>query len=75
MTIGYNELNLPNSISKSSETISYIYSASGEKLAKRMKDGTTQYYCGNMVYKNDKSLNYILFEEGLITGNLLHKYL
>ncbi len=31
-----------------------------------MKDNTYQYYYGNMVYKNDKVLNYILFEEGLV---------
>ena len=46
----------------------YIYSAAGEKLAKRMKDNTYQYYAGNMVYKNDKSLNYLLFEEGLVNN-------
>jgi ABC-type phosphate transport system substrate-binding protein len=39
MTIGYNILNLPSSISKSSESISYIYNSSREKLAKRMKTG------------------------------------
>jgi len=66
MTIGYNFLNLPNSISKDSESISYIYSASGEKLAKRMKDYSYQYYAGGMVYNYDKSLKYILFEEGLV---------
>ncbi len=32
-----------------------------------MKDNTYQYYAGNMVYKNDKSLNYLLFDEGLVT--------
>ncbi|HEY3389375.1 MAG TPA: hypothetical protein VGK38_07385, partial [Prolixibacteraceae bacterium] len=47
--------------------ISYIYSAAVEKLAKKMKDGTYQYYAGNMVYKNDKSLNYLLFDEGQVT--------
>ncbi len=30
-----------------------------------MKDNTYQYYAGNMVYKNDKSLSYLLFDEGL----------
>jgi len=66
MAIGYNLLNLPGSITKGSESISYIYSASGEKLAKRMKDYSYQYYAGNMVYNSDKSLKYILFEEGLV---------
>jgi RHS repeat-associated protein len=77
MSIGYNVLNLPNSISKSSESISYIYSASGEKLAKRMKDNSYQYYAGNMVYKNDKTLNYLLFEEGLVnkvSGGYTYEY-
>jgi len=32
-----------------------------------MKDNTYQYYAGNKVYKNDKSLNYLLFDEGLVT--------
>ena len=32
-----------------------------------MKDNTYQYYAGNMDYKNDKSLNYLLFDEGLVT--------
>lgn len=31
-----------------------------------MKDNTYQYYAGNMVYNNDKSLNYLLFDEGLV---------
>ena len=32
-----------------------------------MKDGTYQYYAGNMVYKNDKSLNFLLFDECQVT--------
>jgi len=67
MSIGYNVLNLPNSITKSSDNITYIYSATGEKLAKRDKNNLYQYYAGNMVYNNGKSLNYIIFEEGLVT--------
>lgn len=42
-----------------------------------MKDNTYQYYAGNMVYKNDKSLNYILFDEGLInksSGAYVYEY-
>lgn len=70
-------LNLPNSITKGSESISYIYSASGEKLAKRMKDYSYQYYAGSMVYNYDKSLKYILFEEGLVnksSGAFTYEY-
>jgi hypothetical protein len=44
MTLTYNVLNLPSGISKGTDNLSYIYSASGEKLAKKMKDGTWQYY-------------------------------
>ena len=32
-----------------------------------MKNGTYQYHAGNMVYKSDKSLNYLLFDDGLVT--------
>jgi len=37
---------------------SYIYSASGEELAKKMKEDANQYYEGNMVYNNNKLLDY-----------------
>ena len=66
MTLTYNVLNFPKTITKGSDNIAYIYSSAGEKLAKKMKDNTYKYYAGNMVYKNDKSLNYLLFEEGLV---------
>jgi len=64
--ISYNILNLPKLVSKGSDNITYIYSAAGEKLAKKMNDTTIKYYAGNMVYNNDKSLNYLLFDEGLV---------
>ena len=32
-----------------------------------MNRTTNKYYAGNMVYNNDKSLNYLLFDEGLVT--------
>jgi RHS repeat-associated protein len=67
VSIAYNILNLPKLVGKGADNITYIYSAAGEKLAKKMKDNTYQYYAGNMVYKNDKSLNYLLFDEGLVT--------
>ena len=31
-----------------------------------MKEGTYQYYAGNMVYDNVKSLKYLLFDEGMV---------
>jgi len=67
VTVAYNILNLPKTVSKGNDNISYIYSAAGEKLAKKMTNNTYQYYAGNMVYRNDKSLNYLLFDEGLVT--------
>jgi len=75
--IAYNSLNLPNSITSGTDNIAYIYSAAGTKLAKKMKDNTYQYYAGNMVYKNDKSLNYLLFGEGLVnkvSGGYAYEY-
>ncbi|NEW84805.1 MAG: hypothetical protein GZ094_20890, partial [Mariniphaga sp.] len=66
ITVAYNILNLPKSIAKATDKIDYIYSAAGEKLAKKMKEGTYQYYAGNMVYDNAKSLKYLLFDEGLV---------
>jgi RHS repeat-associated protein len=76
--ITYNKLNLPDTISGGSENISYIYSASGEKLAKKMKDGSFQYYAGNFVYRKDQVLDYVLFEEGKVnrqeTGSLVYDY-
>jgi len=77
VAIAYNILNLPKLVSKGAENIAYIYSAAGEKLAKKMKDNTYQYYAGNMVYKNDKSLNYLSFDEGLVnkvSGGYAYEY-
>jgi len=77
VSIAYNILNLPKTVSKKKDNIAYIYSAAGEKLARMMKDGTYQYYAGNMVYKNDKSLNYLLFDEGLVnkvSGGYSYEY-
>lgn len=36
----------------------------------KMNATTINCYAGNMVYKNDKSLNYLLFDEGLVTKTL-----
>ena len=76
-SIAYNILNLPKTVSSGSDNISYVYSVAGAKLAKKMKDNTYQYYTGNMVYKNDKSLNYLLFEEGMVimsSGGYAYEY-
>lgn len=77
-SVNYNNpLNLPQTISKGSESISYIYSAKGEKLAKQMKDNSWQYYAGGFVYNSDKSLNYFIFDEGRVknvSGGLSYEY-
>lgn len=77
VSIAYNILNLPKLVSKGTDNISYIYSAAGEKLVKKMTNNTYQYYAGNMVYNNDKSLKYLLFDEGLvnkISGGYAYEY-
>jgi RHS repeat-associated protein len=71
-------------VSKKKDNIAYIYSAAGEKLAKMMKDGTYQYYAGNMVYSKliegkivKYPLNYLLFDEGLVnkvSGGYAYEY-
>jgi RHS repeat-associated protein len=77
MAISYNMLNLPQTISKNGESISYIYTATGEKVAKRMKDNSYQYYAGSFIYNSDKTLNYLLFSEGRVlksSGGFSYEY-
>jgi len=76
VSIAYNIINLPKTASQGSDIISYIYSAAGEKLAKKMNTNY-KYYAGNVVYNNYKSLNYLLFAEGLInkvSGGYAYEY-
>jgi RHS repeat-associated protein len=43
----------------------------------KMTNNTYQYYAGNMVYNNDKSLKYLLFDEGLVnkvSGGYAYEY-
>ena len=64
ITITYNILNLPERISKGSQSISYIYSADGQKLA--MQYGSSLiYYRGGLIY-NGNDLDKIIHEEGLV---------
>ncbi len=61
--VEYNHLNLPKLLTGTdNNTISYIYNANGQKLAKTA-DGTTTYYFGNIVYE-EAELQYILHSEG-----------
>ncbi|MDR1056006.1 MAG: hypothetical protein LBL90_09365, partial [Prevotellaceae bacterium] len=48
-SIEYNVLNLPAKIRKGGDSIEYVYSAKGEKLAKKKNGAVVNYYCGNMV--------------------------
>jgi len=65
-SVEYNLLNLPKKVSKGTENISYIYSATGTKLA--MLKGTTvvNFYAGMCVYKGNKTLDYALHPEGVV---------
>ena len=60
--ITYNFLNLPESVTLSAGTISYIYDATGTKLRK-VAAGTTTDYDGNFLYKNG-NLEFFHTEEG-----------
>jgi|GEM_PF-2325274 len=62
----YNLLNLPKKVSRGTENISYIYSATGNKLA--MLKGTTvvNFYAGTCIYKGNKALDYLLHPEGVV---------
>ncbi|WP_320054782.1 DUF6443 domain-containing protein [uncultured Acetobacteroides sp.] len=69
-SIGYNELNLPKSVSKGTQTVSYTYDATGSKLAMVDTDNSGRYYHGSMVYERSKegafSFGYALHDEGMI---------
>ncbi|WP_320054695.1 DUF6443 domain-containing protein [uncultured Acetobacteroides sp.] len=68
--IQYNELNLPKSVSKGTQTVSYTYDATGSKLAMVDTDNSGRYYHGSMVYERSKegafSFGYALHDEGMI---------
>jgi RHS repeat-associated protein len=70
----YNILNLPETITKGTDNLSYIYSATGEKLAKLKNSMFQQYYTGNMVYNSSKVLDYILHEEGMVKKATAYTY-
>ena len=66
VTIFYNNLNLPEDVVAGDQKVSYIYDASGKKLAVNA-NGSLTYYCGVMVYGNDNKLLYMTHPEGTIT--------
>jgi RHS repeat-associated protein len=64
--IGYNYLNLPQTISRGQNNITYIYDASGRKLAQRVTFGaiTKQTdYIGELVYEGN-ALQFVNHDEG-----------
>jgi RHS repeat-associated protein len=70
----YNSLNLPAGIKKGTDSLAYIYSATGEKLVKSLNGAVKQYYVGDMVYNNAKGLDYILYEEGMVKKAATYVY-
>ncbi len=68
--IEYNLLNLPKLITKdANNTVTYIYSATGEKLCKETKLNDTvtkRYYCGGFEYDNAKYLALVHHAEGVV---------
>ena len=66
LTITYNTLNLPEEIVAGNQKISYIYSASGEKLACDA-NGSLTYYRSVMIYGSDNKLLYMLTPEGTVS--------
>jgi len=63
-SIQYNYLNLPKRVGTTEQFITYIYDATGTKLAKVGTGGTYTYYTGSFVYSGS-SLKYIMHREGM----------
>jgi len=66
ITLGYNFLNLPQTVS-GSQNLTYTYNAAGEKLQKQV-GGTTTNYIDGIQYTNN-SIDFIQTEEGLARRN------
>jgi RHS repeat-associated protein len=67
--IQYNILNLPEHIEKGTNTIEYIYDATGSKLVNNLPNGKSYIYLGNFVYNENNTLEYILMNEGRVYVN------
>lgn len=65
-SVEYNLLNLPKKVSRGTDNISYIYSATGAKLAMLDTNTVRNYYAGTCVYKGDRTLDYALHPEGVV---------
>ncbi len=66
MNIDYNHLDLPVTVAKGQDTLKYIYDAQGTKLATAINDTIINYYTGMVVYRDDKSMDYIINSTGMI---------
>ena len=70
-SIVYNHLNLPTQITinggGNNGTISYIYDATGIKIAKQVSTGTSTEYCGNYIYENG-NLQFFSHPEGYVNA-------
>ena len=66
ITISYNKLNLPETVVAGDQKVSYIYNASGQKLACDA-NGSLTYYRSVMVYGHDNKLLYMLHPEGTVS--------
>ena len=65
-SVEYNLLNLPKKVSRGTDNISYIYSATGAKLAMLDTNTVRNYYAGTCVYRGDRTLDYALHPEGVV---------
>jgi len=77
MTIAYNYLNLPKTVTKGSDVLTYIYDAAGNKLAEKLNTTVNNFYTGAIVYKGDKTIDYIPTSTGLIRkvgGDFIRQY-
>ncbi len=61
----YNFLNLPQTITKSGSSLTYYYSATGEKACKQV-GAVKRYYAGGFEYDNSKNLVLIHHPEGVV---------
>ena len=76
VSISYNILNLPETVSIGNGKVSYIYTSSGEKLATQVGSSLT-YYRGPLVYSGNNLL-YLVHPEGLTrksTGGYVYYYM
>lgn len=66
MSIAYNYLNLPKTVTKGSDVLTYIYDAAGSKLAEKLNTTVNNFYTGAVVYKGDKTIDYIQTPTGIV---------